>query len=325
MMKSVRNDPDRSDDRGAFISSEYLNMTGQTFKAILAVLWNDVAKPILDTLNLCSEFPPKRKQRIWWCPSGVLSFLPLHAAGLYGKDVALGSKLSDYVISSYTPTLSTLLDQDVPSPVFPQPTQPKVLVIANPTSKGQIGLPGAKTEKELIEEVIGPVSSLAGEQATLEEVEIEIKDSNWVHFACHGVQNAAEPSKSALLLAGDDRLTLENLASLRIPNGELAFLSACQTAKGDVKLSEEAVHLSAGMLVSGYKGVIATMWSVADTVAPRVAKDVYQHLKDAGMDPREAARALDLAVERERYRDGSSKRDDDDWFISWVPFIHLGR
>ena len=47
----------------------------------------------------------------------------------------------------------------------------------------------------------------------------------------------------------------------RLPKVQLAFLSACQTSVGDKSLSEEAVHLAAGMLAVGYRGVIATMWS----------------------------------------------------------------
>ena len=46
------------------------------------------------------------------------------------------------------------------------------------------------------------------------------------------------------------------------PNAELAFLSACQTAAGDEKTPEESAHLAAGMLAVGFKGVVATMWSI---------------------------------------------------------------
>jgi hypothetical protein len=40
---------------------------------------------------------------------------------------------------------------------------------------------------------------------------------------------------------------------------ELAFLSAGETAKGDAKLPDEAIHLAAGMLMAGYGSVVATM------------------------------------------------------------------
>ncbi|KIJ48922.1 hypothetical protein M422DRAFT_28275 [Sphaerobolus stellatus SS14] len=111
------------------------------------------------------------------------------------------------------------------------------------------------------------------------------------------------------------------LTSLKISHGGLAFLSACQTAKGDEKLSDEAVHLSAGMLATGFGGVIATMWSVHDKVAPQVARDVYKHLKESGMDVSEAAHALHAAVENAR---NNMQGEDDAAFISWVPFIHMG-
>jgi CHAT domain-containing protein len=39
-----------------------------------------------------------------------------------------------------------------------------------------------------------------------------------------------------------------------------AFLSACETAKGDHDYADEAVHLAASMLFAGFKSVIATMW-----------------------------------------------------------------
>lgn len=64
----------------------------------------------------------------------------------------------------------------------------------------------------------------------------------------------------------------------RLPKVQLAFLSACQTSVGDESLSEEAVHLAAGMLAVGYRGVIATMWSFQDKYGPVVAKYFYIRL-----------------------------------------------
>ena len=50
-----------------------------------------------------------------------------------------------------------------------------------------------------------------------------------------------------------------------VPLGaDLALLSACQTSAGDEKLSEEVIHLAAGMLAAGYRGAVATMWSIRD-------------------------------------------------------------
>src|ERR1700749_2538392 len=71
---------------------------------------------------------PENKPRLWWCPTGILSFLPLHAAGLYSRGAPPGSKLSDFVVSSYIPTLSSLIDSTAHSPP-PSVAQPKLLAV----------------------------------------------------------------------------------------------------------------------------------------------------------------------------------------------------
>jgi CHAT domain-containing protein len=100
---------------------------------------------------------------------------------------------------------------------------------------------------------------------------------------------------------------------------DFAFLSACQTATGDEKLSEEAIHLAAGLMLAGYCGVIGTMWSIADGDAPVVAGHVYDELFDnTEPDSTKAALALHRAVRCLRQQVGDSA------FLSWVPFIHVG-
>lgn len=112
---------------------------------------------------------------------------------------------------------------------------------------------------------------------------------------------------------------LSSIIKLSLPHAEFAFLSACETATGDKLLEEESVHLAAGMLLAGYRGVIATMWSIMDNDAPQVAGDVYEHLfKTSPPDPTWAAEALHLAVRKLRESSGGKS------FFSWVPFIHVG-
>ena len=100
---------------------------------------------------------------------------------------------------------------------------------------------------------------------------------------------------------------------------ELAVLSACQTAKGDRGLPEEAIHLAAGMLTAGYGSVVGTMWSIGDDDGPIIAEKFYKYLIDeAGGDSRQAAYALHNAVAHLRDIRGEKN------FASWAPFIHLG-
>jgi hypothetical protein len=91
---------------------------------VLRKLWATLVKPIVATLQLTvstsavsnesSHLPLDKKTqgtsrpRLWWLPTGPLTFLPLHAAGVYtGKGAEC---LSDYAVSSYVPTLSALAE-----------------------------------------------------------------------------------------------------------------------------------------------------------------------------------------------------------------------
>ena len=253
--------------------------------------------------------------RVWWFTSGFLTFLPIHAAGIYGDEAFPGSKLSDFVVSSYIPTLSSIIT-DPPPTTLPNH---QVLAVALPVESQ---LKGAWKELDCIVNWVGPknVKKLVESEATLENVIAGLKESSFVHFACHGVQDGLDPNESALLLANSSRLTLSLLHRLSLPHAQLAFLSACQTAAGDETLVQESVHLAAGMLSVGYRGVIATMWSIMDSDAPIVADEVYAQLfKDSEPDPTEAARALDKAVKK-LIKNSNGKKP----FVSWVPFIHIG-
>jgi CHAT domain-containing protein len=259
-------------------------------------------------------------RRIWWCPTGPLAFLPIHAAGLYGENQDIGSKLSDFLISSYTPSLTALIEGLRPCSEFQGELQ--LLAVSQPSAQGQSDILGTQEEIKYIQEhAKGKVTVLPLNQdmATIENVQKGMKDSRWVHFACHGVQSTS-PTESALLLAGSSQLTLSDIIQLNLPSADLAFLSACQTATGSTKLQDEAVHLTAGMLLAGYRGVIGTMWSIMDNDAPQVARDVYAHLLERSPpDPTRAAEALHLAVRKLQEQPGGKKS-----FLHWVPFVHFG-
>ena len=146
---------------------------------------------------------------------------------------------------------------------------------------------------------------------------------SWVHLACHGSQNPKDVMKSAFALY-DGPLTLADLMSTVSDNGELAFLSACQTAVGDAKKPEESAHLAAGMLAVGFKGVVATMWSIMDEDAPIVVEAYYKELIDlrsSGAVKRGqtgAAYALHKAAAQLRAQVGEAN------FARWAPFVHFG-
>jgi len=264
--------------------------------------------------NTCVLQPqPEHLGRIWWCATGSLAFLPIHAAGIYGT--GNGDKLSDYVVSSYTPTLTAILDSSTRK-VGDNFT---ILTVAQPSTPYATSIPKTEDEVKHVQSLAGSLAvvRLMNEEATVKRVLEAMKGTDWVHMACHGKQNTGEPMESGLLLH-DRVLGLSEIVRHALPRADFAFLSACQTAVGDERIADESVHLAAGMFMAGYRGVIATMWSIKDEDAPQVAEDVYKRiLKDGKPNRKGAAHALHDAVKR--------LRDSGAEFIYWVPFIHLGR
>lgn len=97
------------------------------------------------------------------------------------------------------------------------------------------------------------------DDATSSEVLGKLPSAAILHLACHGQQDMSDPLESGFLLR-DKRLTVAQLMALEMRSAFLAFLSACDTAKGDTNQPDQAIHLAATMLYVGFKSVVGTMW-----------------------------------------------------------------
>ncbi|CAE6357454.1 unnamed protein product [Rhizoctonia solani] len=305
--------------RGIRIRSLHQPEHANRFASVLTTLWHSLAKPILDGLGYLSKPNATNLPHIIWCPTGSLSFLPLHAAGDYDNSAA-GSRLFNHAISSYTPTLSALQTYVPKSNLS---VKPKLLMVGQAQTPGQPALPGTRKELECIKNRIESpehYTLLEGHDATPDGVLSNMQTHDWVHLACHAHQNVYNPTSSGFFLHAGT-LSIFMIAQKNFKQKGLAFLSACQTARGDEKLSDEAAHLASAMLMAGYTSVIATMWSIMDSDAPLVADGVYLRLLEGqgGGCCIDAARALHKAVEGLREEIGEQA------FSRWVPYVHIGQ
>ncbi|KAI0030050.1 CHAT domain-containing protein [Vararia minispora EC-137] len=291
---------------------------------VLKDLWLRIVQPVLERIEeKLVDFAVTGLPHVTWCPTGPLAFLPIHAAGIYGRRGMPdgGMKLFDIVVSSYTPTLSALLR---PPRMFVDGWPSfKALVVSQPKTPGMSMLPGVASEVVNIRKHLdGQIEHFDDKDATVEAVLRAMNDDycQLIHLACHGIQNTVDPTESAFALY-DGHLTLSQLMSSSVRNAELAFLSACETSTGDEKLPEEAVHLAAGMLAVGCRSVIGTMWSIGDKDAPIVADEVYRRLKEGyvpGDGRLNTAQALHAAVKVLREEVGESN------IVRWAPYVHFG-
>ncbi|KAG8722250.1 hypothetical protein FRC09_006564 [Ceratobasidium sp. 395] len=289
--------------------------TNATFTSALRMLWSDVVHPVLEYLNITRVLPADDDNlpHITWCTTGILSFLPLHAAGdhTYPNKV-----LANLAVSSYAPTLGSLSRSGSPTdPFF------GILAVGHESAiRGFSALPGTRAELDRVAASASglPFTRLDGKKACVSSVLEAMMSHSWVHIACHGSQDPSDPMKSAFHLHDKD-LDLATIARYPLKNARLAFLSACQTATGHATLPDESVHLAAGLLMSGYSTVIATMWSIHDQDAPLVAEKFYELLlKGGAVDSQQAANALHRAVASLREKIGVEN------YARWMPYIHLG-
>lgn len=271
-------------------------------------LWDAVAEPVLTALEF--DVPPDgtRLPRLWWSPIGPLNFLPLHAAGHHDKP---GRSVIDRVVSSYTPTLRALLL----ARSRPVPTDHTALAVAMPRTAGLADLPEAVTEVAALASRITGTTPLVGPAATTDEVLASLPNARIAHFACHAVTDPAEPASSHLLLA-DGPLTVTDISGQDLINTELAYLSACATARGSVDMADEAIHAASAFQLAGYAQVVATMWDVEDKTAAAVTGRFYTELTmhEGRLD---AARALHTVLRelRDQHRDEPAR---------WAGYLHAG-
>ncbi|KAG2336874.1 TPR-like protein [Suillus weaverae] len=264
----------------------------------LMELWDDIVRPVVE--NLGGFAPPG--SRIWWCPTCLFNFLPLHAAGEYRKH---GQFLSQLYVSSYTPSLAALINA--------RRGHDRSLSVSfaaigqNRPAGASFTLDGVEPELELITSVY----------ATKLTAMCALRDNTWLHFACHGTQAYKEPFKSAFLMR-DQPLSLLDITQMDLSRHQFAFLSACETAVGDFKTPDEVVHLAAGLQFAGVKSVIGTLWKVNDSTVQRLVEAFYKNLcGDGTMNSKRAARALHRAVQ-------SLACDKDMPLDQRIVFVHIG-
>jgi CHAT domain-containing protein len=202
------------------------------------------------------------RKRVWWCPIAALGSFPIHAAGVY--DGPHQDHVGNYVVSSYTPTLTALhrlLEEKRHSHVVP-PTNPNILLIAQPDVTGQPSLPNAQLEVDLVRSLL-PHNFAANEmdpQGMSVRVSLEqAETAHIVHLACHGHQDQNDPLQSGFDLK-DGRLTLSKLMHMSTPHAQLAYLSACESAGMDESRPDEGLNLVGAMIFAGFKSVIGTLW-----------------------------------------------------------------
>ena len=277
-------------------------------KEILKALWQLIVQPV--TKVLLEDIKLKPGSRIWWCPTGAASLLPLHAAGDYRKRSEV---FPDLFISSYTTTLTSLIRARANlSPAIA--AKPDIVVLGqsqDPT------LPTVNAEIEAIRSITEEIVLLDGENVTCGSSLFAMSRHSWVHLACHGKVDEQDPFNSHFYLY-DGPLTLLDIARQNLPHAYLAFLSSCHSAEANRQRPDEMLHLAAAVQFAGFRSAVGTLWAVNGEDGPIVAEAFYSNLLGSGpKTTMSSAVALHRAVNQLRKNRVPNTR--------WACFVHYGR
>ncbi|MFI0483521.1 CHAT domain-containing protein [Actinomadura sp. 9N215] len=287
-------------------------------------IWDVIAEPVLERLDLpAATVGDGTPSRLWWCPTGPLSLLPLHAAGHHRASPSRPARtVLDRVMSSYTPTVRALLHaRRQPSAAGEDggdARSVRVLMVPMPRTSGATDLPGVTAESERLRGWrSGQVTELRPDDVHRDRVLGMLAHHDAAHFACHALSDPDRPSKSHLLLSDHENrpLTVMDIAALRLTDAKFAYLSACSTARAEGPLADEAIHLASAFQLAGYRSVIATLWPTLDRPAARFAAGVYDTIGRHGV----TAAAYALHVTTLRLRERYPRNPE-----VWAGYAHVG-
>ncbi|KAF5338764.1 hypothetical protein D9611_013322 [Ephemerocybe angulata] len=296
------------DGRRAIRPADKGRTSDETVYGALRGLWVEVVKPILDALGLSSVETSLggTLPRIWWCPTGPLSFLPIHAAGIYKESES--ETVLDYAVSSYTPTVTALTRIKDLQPINRNVSG--LFLTSQPDAPDAISIPGTTKEVRSI------YSGAERSGVRVLKVEGSALSVDEVRQTRSRVASSSTTARSIL-----------PPSSVQTSRTPISRFSQRARRTGEEKLSDEAVHLAAGMLAAGYRRVVATMWSISDQHAQQLGSEFYEYLWsreeescDGSFDGVLSAHALHHATQRLRLRLDNS----DQSLLTWVPFVHFG-
>jgi hypothetical protein len=233
-----------------------------TLTQTLAWLWDTVMTPLQPVLEAAAPpAPDGTPPRLWWCPTGPMTFLPLHAAARGGEpDHAVAARF----VSSYAPTLGLL----------------RMARAAAGPAAGDTGRPLVVRRRSRATAAAVTQRLAAG--------------APWARFACRGSQDVGDPAAGQLALRGGP-LRAGEISGLGLAGAELAVLPDCEAVLGGTRLADEVVTLAAAFGRAGYRHVIGTLWRPDGDAA--VAEQVYDELGPPGGPVPGAAAALHRATE----------------------------
>ncbi|OQY58850.1 MAG: hypothetical protein B6245_09655, partial [Desulfobacteraceae bacterium 4572_88] len=179
-------------------------------------------------------------------------------------------------------------------------------------------MPFANIEVEIVAKNFAQSQILWHEETRRAAVLEHAGKGDAAHFSCHGRFESKNPLASKLELAED--LTLKDIfATLRLPDTDIAVLSACETGMVELEAGDEYIGLPSGFLFAGACSVVSALWAVEDFSTHLLMQIFYDKMHKQNMGKAAALRAAqhevrdmrakDIRPHLERYIENAERQD----------------
>lgn len=225
---------------------------------------------------IASELAPYENLVI--VPHGVLNYIPFEAlSDTQGQPIVMAYNIN-YVPSA---TVYTLLRETV------KPAEGTGNLLGLGYSGAAQNLPPLSYYSDELYgiEAVVDNSALYMEDEATEATLDDLGEADMIHIAAHGRFDSLNPLSSFIALApGDEQDGLLEVRevyqlSLRERN-PLITLSACELAISQINPGDELEGMTRAFLLTGARGVIASMWPVDDFVTAELMQAFYQNRAD---------------------------------------------
>lgn len=308
-------------------------------------------------------------KRVIVIPDGPLTAIPFECL-VSSKGAAFGSSrflLDENIEISYAPSGSVFLNRRQSGRSAPKPVDAgAAVVLGDPVfesteksepvtvvktldrpwispARGQVRLhggtiarlPGSGLEAKRVAATIracgGEPTLLLRNDATLANLERDVRGKRYVHLATHGILGSRErPYDASLALARPADAPLDDVGFLtldhvirhwrgKLDSCDLAVLSACNTCYGR-EPGDTVLALPWGFMYAGARSVVSSLWKVDDTSTAILMRRFYSNVLAKGMSKAgalsEAKRWLRTLTRKEGYSllRGAGVQDDDNPF-----------
>ncbi|HEY0158450.1 MAG TPA: CHAT domain-containing protein [Thermoanaerobaculia bacterium] len=172
-----------------------------------------------------------------------------------------------------------------------------VVVIGNAAAGAETGrLVYVEAEAREVARAYPRSVKLEDEAANLGGLRTAIASADVAHFAGHAVGDESGLLPASLVLrrgTGEHRVTVPEIAALRLRRPVTVVLAGCSTARGESRGTDGVISVANGFLFAGAPSVVATLWPIDDRASALFFPRLHRRLAE-GLPPAEALRAVQL-------------------------------